>query len=411
MTHGLVIVGGSYAAMQLAASARDQGYDAPITLIGEETSLPYQRPPLSKGILTGKTQTDQLALRSEAFYQEACIDLVLHQRVTHIDQPSQSIMLEDGTIRHYDHLALTTGARPRPLSVPGASLKGVLPVRSLDDALMIKSRMPFTQKACVIGGGFIGLEVASALAANNIDVTVLEAQPRLLSRSFPPVMSTYIQDVHQQHGVHIRCNTQVQALHGENGEVTSVMLTDGTMMDCQLVIVGIGVIPNNMLAVDAGLDIDPVNQGILTDGCGRTSSGRIFAIGDVASAPVKYASPPYAQRRLESVQAANDGAKAAASALVGKAAPCESVPWFWSDQYNLKFQMAGLYTEEDEVVMRGNLTENKFTVFYLRQGIVVAAHSVNQPSEHMLSRKLIAAQCALLAEQLRDKNFDLKSVL
>lgn len=411
MKHGLVIVGCSYAAAQLAASARDQGFKDPITIIGEEAYFPYQRPPLSKGLLTGKMQQQQLGLRSEAFYQEANIDIRLHQRVTSIDASSQTIKLRNGDQLNYDWLAITTGAKARQLNIPGHDLPEVTTIRTLDDALKIKSIMPEIKTACIIGGGFIGLEAAAALSTQGIKVTVIESNPQILSRSFPSVMADYIKAFHLSQGVNILCNTQITAINEKNAHVDSVTLQDGTTLACELVIVGIGVTPNTELAIQCGATIDPYNGGILTDGCGQTSVDNILAVGDVASVPVKYATPPYFPLRLESIQAANDGAKAAASLLMDAPTPNESVPWFWSDQFNLKFQMAGIYNADDEIVIRGDMTSNRFSIFYLKNGVISAVHSVNKPADHMLSRKLIQAEIRLSAHQIADENFDLKAAL
>lgn len=411
MKHGLVIVGCSYAAVQLAASARDLGFNAPITIIGEELHLPYQRPPLSKALLTGKIQPQQLNLRGEAFYQEAKIDIRLGQRVNHINAESQTITLQNGDSINYDWLTLATGARARLLTVKGHHLPEVMTIRTLDDALNIKSVMPHIKTACIVGGGFIGLEAAAALSIQGINVTVIESNSRLLSRNFPSFMADYIKKYHESQGVNIQCNTSVLSINEKHGHVDSVTLSNGLCHPCELVIVGIGVTPNTTLAEQCHAVIDPHNGGILTDYFGQTSIKNILAIGDVASSPVKYATPPYTPLRLESIQAANDGAKAAASLLINAPIPNESVPWFWSDQFNLKFQMAGIYDVNDDVIIRGDMSNHKFTVFYLNNGVISATHSVNKPAEHMLSRKLIQAKIKLNANQIADENFDLKAAL
>ena len=404
----LVIVGASYAGVQLAASARDGGFEERILVVGDEPHAPYQRPPLSKGLLTGKTTADQLALRGPEFFAQQRIELVLGRRATRLDAAAQRLSLDDGTRLDYGWLALATGARGRTLNCPGAQLDGVLALRTLDDALALAEAASNGQRVCVIGGGFIGLEVASALRSRGLDVALVETQPRLLARTFPPAMSAYVEQAHRRRGIDIRTGVGVKTLHGERGRVTAVELADGARIDCDLVVLGIGVRPNVELAEQAGL---ATADGILVDTLGRSSALRVLAAGDVACMPVVAAAAGTAPMRLESIQAANDGARAAASLLVGQPKPCAAVPWFWSDQFELKFQMAGLTMPGDQSVLRGDMASDRFTLFYLRGGALVAAHSVNKPGEHLLARKLIAARVRPSAEQLADAAFELKSMV
>ncbi len=409
----LVIVGASYAGMQLAATARELGYEGEICMVGDEPDFPYQRPPLSKGFLTGKLAADKLPLRSPAFYSENRIEVLLGTRAARVDVDAREVQLDDGRSLAYDWLALTTGARCRTLPVPGAGLEGVLTLRTRSDAERIASLAAGVKTACVIGGGFIGLEVASALQALGVQVTVVEAQERLLARNFPAVMSDYVAASHRRRGVQIELGRGVKALHGKDGavgRVAEVELSDGTRIPCALAVVGIGVVPNDELAREAGIETD---NGILVDACGRTSAERVLAAGDVANMrlPAWGAVASPGRYRLESIQAANDGAKACASVVAGNPTPCNAVPWFWSDQYELKFQMAGLPHPDDEIVVRGNMEGDRFSLFYLRDGLVAAVHTVNRPAEHMLSRKLIAAGAGVTAAQVADESFDLKSAL
>lgn len=403
----LVIVGASYAGVQLAATARELGFEEPITILSDERHLPYQRPPLSKGLLTGKTTLDQLQLRGPDFFTQNGIDLQLGQRAAAVDAGARTVTLADGRTLDYGWLALTTGARCRPFVVPGAELDGVLELRTLDDALRVADAANRTKRACVIGGGFIGLEVASALRTRGVEVTVVEAQPHLLTRSFPPIMSAYVENAHRRRGIELLTGRGVRALHGTNGHVDAVELTDGHRVDCDLVVLGVGVLPNVELAQTAGIAVD---NGIVVDAFGRTSAPRVLSAGDVASMALAPVPGGPTRVRLESIQAANDGARAAASVVVGREQPNTAVPWFWSDQFDLKFQMAGLPVHGDEVVTRGDITTDKFSLFYLRDGVLVGAHSVNKPAEHMQSRKLIAARAQPTAAQLADTSFDLKSV-
>lgn len=406
-TKTLVIVGASYAGVQLAATARELGFEEPITILGDERHLPYQRPPLSKGLLTGKTTVDQLQLRGPDFFTQNRIDLQLGQRAAAVDAGARTVTLADGRTLDYGWLALTTGARCRPFTVPGAELDGVVELRTLDDALRVASAADRTKRACIIGGGFIGLEVASALRTRGVEVTVVEAQPHLLTRSFPPIMSAYVENAHRRRGIELLTGRGVRALHGTNGHVDAVELTDGHRVDCDLVVLGVGVLPNVELAQGARLAVD---NGIVVDAFGRTSAPRVLSAGDVASMALAPVPGGPARVRLESIQAANDGARAAASVVVGREQPNTAVPWFWSDQFDLKFQMAGLPVHGDEVVTRGDIASDKFSLFYLRDGVLVGAHSVNKPAEHMQSRKLIAARARPIAAQLADTSFDLKSV-
>lgn len=406
-TKTLVIVGASYAGVQLAATARELGFEEPITILGDERHLPYQRPPLSKGLLTGKTTVDQLQLRGPDFFTQNRIDLQLGQRAAAVDAGARTVTLADGRTLDYGWLALTTGARCRPFTVPGAELDGVVELRTLDDALRVADAADRTKRACVIGGGFIGLEVASALRTRGVEVTVVEAQPHLLTRSFPPIMSAYVENAHRRRGIELLTGRGVRALHGTHGQVDAVELTDGHRVDCDLVVLGVGVLPNVELAQAARLAVD---NGIVVDAFGRTSAPRVLSAGDVASMALAPVPGGPTRVRLESIQAANDGARAAASVVIGREQPNTAVPWFWSDQFDLKFQMAGLPLHGDEVVTRGDIASDKFSLFYLRDGVLVGAHSVNKPAEHVQSRKLIAARAQPTAAQLADTSFDLKTV-
>jgi 3-phenylpropionate/trans-cinnamate dioxygenase ferredoxin reductase component len=403
----LVIIGASYAGVQLAASARELGFEERIVIAGDERHMPYQRPPLSKGLLTGKTQPDQLLLRSPDFYTHNRIELLLGHRAESFDPVQRVVRLDDGSALEYGWLALATGARCRPLPIPGAHLEGVLQLRTLDEALSIASAARTAQRACIVGGGFIGLEVAAALRSGGMDVTVVESQPRLLMRSFPPLMSSYIERAHASRATAILTGRGVRELMGTQ-RIEAIELDGGERLACDLLILGIGVLPNMEIAQAAGVE---THNGILVDSLGRTGMPQVLAIGDVANMMMHPSLAMPGRMRLESIQAANAGARAAASVLVGRQAPCASVPWFWSDQYQLKLQMAGVPALDDEVVVRGDMAADRFSLFYLRDGAVAGAHSVNRPAEHMLSRKLIAARARPSRSQLADESFDLKAAL
>lgn len=404
----LAIVGASYAGAQLAASARDLGFEGRILMIGEEPHPPYQRPPLSKGLLTGKTGAEQLSLKSAEFYAQNSIEMQLGTRARAIDVAARRLTLANGEAIDYDWLALATGARCRKAGLPGEDLQGVFHLRTLDDALQLAAATAQARRACVIGGGFIGLEVASALRSRQLEVTVIEAQPRLLARSFPPDMSVFIEAAQRRRGCDFRLGRAVRALHGAQGRIAAVELDDGERIECDLVVFGIGVLPNAELAQAAGLAVD---NGVLTDAHGRSSVPGILAIGDVANMALHPVPGGPARARLESIQAANDGARAAAAVIAGGEPAAPTVPWFWSDQADLKFQMTGLPMAGDQTVLRGEMESERFSLFYLRDGALVASHSVNKPAEHMQSRKLIAARARPRPEQLRDPSFDLKGAL
>ncbi len=328
-------------------------------------------------------------------------------RATSLDAQQRSVTFDDGSSLSYGWLALATGARCRPLTMPGTQLQGVFNLRTLDDALRIADALAASKRACVIGGGFIGLEVASALCTRGAEVTVVESQPRLLARAFPPHMSEYVAAAHRRRGVSLVTGRGVRELHGRQGRIAAVELDDGTRIECDLVVFGIGVLPNSDLAEQSGI---ATGNGILTDALGRTSAPRVLAAGDVANMAMPSVGGGHVRVRLESIQAANDGARAAASVLVEQEQPFTGVPWFWSDQFELKFQMAGLPAPGDVTVLRGDTAADRFTLFYLRDGAVVAAHSVNRPAEHMQSRKLIATAARIAPQVLADESVDLKSL-
>lgn len=403
----LVIAGASHAGVQLAASAREQGFDGAIVMIGDEPHAPYQRPPLSKGLLTGKTTPGQLALRAESFYAENDIELRLGERVAALDPQARRVVLGDGSALAYDWLALAVGARCRPLPVPGGDLDGVACLRTMDDALRIAQASEQAGRVCIVGGGFIGLEVAAALAQRGATVTVVEAQPRLLARSVPALVSDFIAEAHRGRGVGIECACGIERLVGDAGRVRAVELSDGRRIDCDLVIAGIGVLPNVELAREAGL---AVGNGIEVDTLGRTSAPKVFAAGDCAAMPTPFARRAGHRVRPESIQFANDSARAIASVLVGQERPHLAVPWFWSDQFDLKLQMTGLADPADEVVLRGRVDDGRFTAFFLSDGVIVAAHSVNRPAEHMIGRRLVAAAARVDARLLADESVDLKGL-
>ena len=388
----VVIIGGGQGGFQTAASLRAEGYQERITLIGDEPGLPYQRPPLSKGFLLGKQEQRHAELRPAAFYETQRITLVT-ARATAIDRPGRRVKLDSGEHVEYDTLVLATGARNRLLPH-----EGVFYLRTLPEAAQIRQRLAAASDVVVIGGGFIGLEVAAAARTLGKQVTVVEGQPRLMARVVAPVVSEYFRGQHEAKGVDVLLNAKVAGIT-EN----EVLLGERTRRPADLVIAGIGVVPNAELAREAGL---PVGNGMTVNEYLQTADERIFAIGDCAESPSMFAEDPC---RLESVQNAVDQAACVARAIVGHRAPYAAVPWFWTDQYDIHLQMAGLPAGFDQVVTRGDPESRKFSVFYYRAGKLCAVDSINRPAEHLAARKLIGAHVNVSPDQAADESYDLKT--
>lgn len=405
MTAGVVIVGGGQAGFQVAASLRAGGYAGPVQLVSAEPHPPYQRPPLSKGLLLGKTEPDRLLFRQRAFYEAQGIELLLSESVTAIDRAARAVATATGRVLPYDACVIATGTRARPLAVPGTEFDGVLYLRTLDDSEILGRRLADAERVVVVGGGFIGLEVAAAARTLGRGVTVLEAADRLMGRAVAPMVSSFYADLHRGRGVELVLGARITAIEGEGGRVRAVALAGGERHPADLVVVGIGVVPNVELARAAGLACE---DGILVDEHGRTSDPSVFAAGECTSHPNRFAG---GRVRLESVQNAVDQAKAVAAAIQGHHAPYDEVPWFWSDQYEVKLQMAGISRGHEREVLRGNPASGRFSVFYFKDGRLIAVDSVNRPGEHLLARRLLAAGTALTPEQAADEGFDLKRAL
>ncbi|WP_207004658.1 NAD(P)/FAD-dependent oxidoreductase [Trinickia mobilis] len=406
MKQTLVIVGASYAGMQLAASAREFGFDGHIVLLGDEPHAPYHRPPLSKGFLTGSYTEDRLLLRSQAFLEEEKIQWMPSTCATCIDRERKEVELHDGARIAYDHLALTTGARVRKLDCPGATREAVHYLRDLRDARRLAEAVRTARRAVVIGGGYIGLEAAASLRQQGLEVTVVETEPRLLARVASPWLSEFMLRAHTEHGVAFKFGRKVVALHN-TVNVVSVELEDGSRLMCDLIVVGIGVVPNTELAADSGLK---VVGGIAVDSFARTSDPSIVAAGDCVSFVPHWAPAGTPACRIESVQNANDMAKTAAASIVGRTEPYRALPWFWSDQYDLKLQMAGVHTGFTEFVLRGAVEDRKFSLFYFRGVKLIAVDSINRPQDHMLARKLLTNGAQPTPQQVSDPDFDLKAL-
>jgi 3-phenylpropionate/trans-cinnamate dioxygenase ferredoxin reductase subunit len=396
MQPGVVIVGGGQAGLEAAAGLRTQGYEGTVTLICEEPHAPYQRPPLSKEFLTGKQDVDRVFLRTLAYYEKQRIDLILDERVTEINAGAKLVHLAGGGTIPYAHLILAVGARNRLLPAPGT--ENVLYLRSLDEAVTLKQRIAEAHHGVVvIGGGFIGLEVAAAARAAGKPVTVIEAAPRLMARAVSPVLSNFFLDLHRSRGTEVLLNTLAVEVGPD-----SLTLENGRRLAADLVVAGIGVVPNVELARAAGLE---VNDGIMVDEYLRTIDPAIFAIGDCAEHPNVFAG---GRVRLESVQNAVDQARCVARVILGPAEPYRDVPWFWTDQFDVRFQMAGLSATHDQSVLRGSIETGKFSVFYFKQGRLLAVDSVNRVGDHVNARKMLAAGTPLTLVQAADETVDLK---
>ncbi|AXQ30526.1 pyridine nucleotide-disulfide oxidoreductase [Solimonas sp. K1W22B-7] len=379
----IVVVGAGQAGCGIATELRKLRFGGRITLIGDETHMPYQRPPLSKAYLAGELPEERLSLVSGQRLREAGIDFRGGVRASGIDRRNRTLQLEDGSSIAYDRMAIATGGRNRALPWPEARADNVFSLRTIDDVRRMRDYWSAGKRLVVIGGGFIGLEVAATAVRAGLQVTVLEAQDRLLSRVTIPAVSDFFEKLHGAAGVTLRKNVQVVGLEGMP-QVSAVVLADGTRLAADLVLVGIGLLPNTALAEVAGLE---VRDGIVVDECARSSDPRIVAAGDCANHPSVWTGT---RLRLESVQNAADQARTAAATLCGAATkPYRALPWFWSDQYDVKLQIAGISAPHDHLVLRGDPAFGAFTVFYFLAGRMIAADSLNRPQDHLFARRAI----------------------
>jgi 3-phenylpropionate/trans-cinnamate dioxygenase ferredoxin reductase component len=405
MAQGTVVIAGAgHAGFQLAASLRQHGFSAPIRLINDEAHLPYQRPPLSKAYLKGEGRPDSLMFRPDRFYRDQNIELI-GDRAVAIDRGARQVLLASGSSLEYGHLVLATGARNRLLDIPNANLPDVRYLRMLDESEVLRQRIASYRHVVVIGAGFIGLEFAATARAKGLEVDVVELAARVMARAVTAEISDYFQDRHTAAGIRIHLGVQATSIESDGEHVTGVSLSDGRHLAADLVVVGVGVLPNVELAAEAGL---PVAAGIIVDEQLLTADPDISAIGDCAL----FASPRFGgSLRLESVQNATDHARCVAARLAGNATTYDGQPWFWSDQGEDKLQIAGLTTGYDRVVVRGDRAQRSFSAFCYKSGQLVGVESVNRASDHVFGRKILGLNRSIDPEQAQDPGFNLKAAL
>lgn len=402
----LVIVGAGQAGMQLATSLRQLTVAHPITLIGDESEPPYERPPLSKGFLDGSVEAERLFFRKEAAYADHAIDLRLGERVTAIDRHTRTVALRSGETLPYNRLVLATGSRARQLPIPGAALDGVFVLRDLQDARLLKAAVEAKPgaRAAVVGGGYIGMEIAASLAKLGASVTVVEALPRVLMRGIARPVAEHLVEAHKAHGVDLQTGVGVDAFVGEDGEVVAVELQDGQRLDADIVVVGVGAAINDELAQDCGL---ACNGGILTDAYAQTSDPHTFAIGDCSVQDHAFLGR---RVRLESVQNAVDQAKAVAKSLAGKPTVHDEVPWFWTQQFDLLVRMVGVGDDGMDWAVRGDPEAGEFALYGLRDGVISAVQAVNSGIDYAVGRRLVRNRVQSSVAELEDMATDLKAL-
>lgn len=400
---GVVVVGAGHAGVQTAVALREAGFTGPVTLVGAEPGLPYQRPPLSKEYLAGKATLADLALRGERFYEEQGIDLIAGRRAVALDRDLRTVSLDDGRPLSYGHLVLATGALPRPLPIPGSGLDAVVNLRTFADASQLRGRLKAARDVVVIGAGFIGLEFAAACQAAGLRPVVLDIADQVMGRAVSAPTAAFFETQHRLRGTQLMLGCGPSELVGRDGRVTAVRTVDGVTIPADVVVTGIGVLPDIELAAVAGLATD---NGIVVDEYLATADPAISALGDCAAFP----DPRGAGRlRLESVQNAADQARCLAARLTGAPRPYDAVPWFWSYQGDLRLQIAGLSTGHDRTVVRGDEQARAFSVFCFRGCSLVAVESVNRPADHLAARRLLAAGLPLTPDEVADPDFTLRT--
>ena len=399
-----VIIGAGQAGAQVAFSLRQWGYDGDIVLVGDEPFAPYERPPLSKEFLKGELAAERLCFKTDAWYSENGVDLKLATSARAVDRERRTVSVGDGSSIGYDHLVLASGSRPRALPIAGASLSGVFELRTIDDARRIGAMLKAGAHAVVVGAGYIGLEVAAVARTRGLEVTVLEAMPRVLARVAGTAVSGFFESEHRARGVDVRCGARLATFEGRK-RLEGAVLADGTRIAADIAVIGVGIEPRDDLARACGIEC---NDGIVVDRDARTSDPAVFAVGDCARRPLVH----YGRSgRLESVHNAIEQGKLAAAAILGRPRPAEDVPWFWSDQYDLKLQIAGLSEGHDQVVVRGKLSDRRFAAFYMKEGRLIATDAVNSPMEFMASKLLIAKRARPDPRALGNPDVSMKQIV
>lgn len=404
MIERVVIAGAGHAAGQTIATLKKQKFAGEIVLIGDEPYLPYQRPPLSKKFLSGDLSAERLHVKPESFYNDPKIEVRLETPIVAIDRDSKTLRTVHGDSVSYDKLVLALGSRVRRLSIDGADLDGVHYLRTIADVNSIRAELKNRKHAVIIGAGYIGLEVAAVIRQLGLDVTVVEMADRVMSRVVSAEISDFYQIEHTSHGVKLRLSTGITAFRGSD-RINAVEIADGEQVPADFAVVGVGIVPNTELAADAGLIVD---DGIVVDDQCQTNDSNIYAVGDCTAHPNAIYNR---QLRLESVHNALEQAKTAASNICGNEAHYSQVPWFWSDQYDLKLQIAGLSTGYDDVIIRGNPADRSFACLYLKDGCLIATDAVNSPRDFLQSKVLIAGQLRIDRDKLADANVQLKDLL
>lgn len=384
MDQPIVVAGAGQAATEFAVAVRAQGYTGAIRIVGDEPYLPYQRPPLSKDYLSGKSPYEKLMLRPEAFWHEQGVEFLLGNAAVRIERARRTLLLADGQDLRYGALVLATGTRARTLPIMGIDLPGIHTLRKIDDVKRLRPALDAAKRVAIIGGGYIGLEVAAVARGEGREVTILEAEERVMKRVTCEQVSHFYQDMHRRHGVDIRTGARIEAIEG-NGKASGIRLAGGERIPADVILLSTGARPNEELAAEAGL---PCQDGIIVNELAQTEDEHIYAVGDCTRLPSKR----YGRTiRLECVQNAFDQAKAAAAAIVGKGTPYDPVPWFWSDQYHVKFQSCGLSTGHDEAKVVGDVAASHFSVEYRKDGKLIAVDAVNDARAYMMGRKKIGA--------------------
>ena len=400
----LVIVGAGQSAIQCITSLRKEDYPGLITLVGEEEHLPYQRPPLSKGFLEDTVSNERLYFKKLEFFVENKVQLKLGTKAEEIDIENNNIHLSDNTKLSFDKLVFATGSSVRKLDFPGKDLNSIHYLRGLDDALSIKKDLQTRQNIVVVGAGYIGLEVAAIAAKQNKSVTVIEMADRVMNRTVDPQISDYYLKLHQKNGVTFKFNTSLKEIVGASNP-EKVICSDGTEVKADMVIIGAGIMPNVELAENAGLSCD---NGIVVNEFGKTDHANIYACGDCTNHPNKLINKKI---RLESVHNAMEQSKTVASSIINKSIEYNQIPWFWSDQYDHKLQIVGLSGEHDKVIMRGDMSEAKFMLFYTKDEKLIAVDAVNNSKEFLICKKLVANKVTIKPDEISNPDTNLNDLI